>query len=178
MLVGSASNHTTTHVYEGIEAIKEKILKGKFPRFILNQFREMLDYFGQSPIIVRSSSLLEDAYGNSFSGKYESVFCANQGNHKERLFAFLNAVRVVYASTIDIEALTYRKDRGLLDKDEEMALLVQRVSGEKQGPYYFPHIAGVGYSFTLIVGILNWIPMQEFSEWSLVRNSGSGQNLR
>jgi hypothetical protein len=27
----------------------------------------MLEYFGQSPIIVRSSSLLEDNYGNAFS---------------------------------------------------------------------------------------------------------------
>ena len=43
----------------------------------------MLDYFGQSPIIVRSSSLLEDNYGNAFAGKYESVFCPNQGPHRQ-----------------------------------------------------------------------------------------------
>ena len=58
----------------------------------------MLDYFGHS-IIVRSSSLLEDAYGNAFSGKYESVFCANQGTPRERLESFKQAVRTVYAST-------------------------------------------------------------------------------
>jgi len=48
---------------------------------------EMLEYFGQSPLIVRSSSLLEDNYGNAFSGKYESVFLANQGTPQERLEA-------------------------------------------------------------------------------------------
>ena len=45
----------------------------------------MLEYYGQSPIIVRSSSLLEDGFGNAFTGKYESVFCPNQGSPEERL---------------------------------------------------------------------------------------------
>ena len=45
----------------------------------------MLEYYGQSPIIVRSSSLLEDGFGNAFTGKYESVFCPNQGSPPERL---------------------------------------------------------------------------------------------
>ena len=102
------------------------MLKGTFPEFILEQFVEMLDYFGQSPIIVRSSSLLEDNFGNAFSGKYESVFCANQGTRSERLEAFLSAVRRVYASTMSRDALMYRADRGLLDSDEQMALLVQQ----------------------------------------------------
>ena len=89
----------------------------------------MFDYFGQTPIIVRSSSLLEDNFGNAFSGKYESVFCVNQGNPNERLKAFLRAALRVYASTLSKEALMYRFQRGLLDHDEQMALLVQRVSG-------------------------------------------------
>jgi hypothetical protein len=132
---------------EGAEEAQQKLLSGKFPEDIQHQFKEMLDYFGQSPIIVRSSSLLEDAYGNSFSGKYESVFCANQGTPQERLENFINAVRRVYASTMSKEALTYRKYRGLLDRDEQMALLIQRVSGAKNGDLYFPQIAGVGFSF-------------------------------
>ncbi|MFA5863415.1 MAG: PEP/pyruvate-binding domain-containing protein [Phycisphaerae bacterium] len=125
----------------------EKLLTGVFPEYIQNQFAEMLDYFGQSPIIVRSSSLLEDNYGNAFSGKYESVYCANQGTPQERLDAFINAMRTVYASTMSQEALSYRLHHGLLDRDEQMAILVQRVSGEMYGPLYFPQIAGVGFSF-------------------------------
>jgi hypothetical protein len=126
---------------------REKILTGHFPDYIQKQFMEMLEYYGQSPIIVRSSSLLEDNYGNAFSGKYESVFCANQGTPNERLQAFMAAVRVVYASTMSPEGLEYRLKHGLLDQDEQMALLVQRVSGQMYDNLFLPHAAGVGFSF-------------------------------
>ena len=78
--------------------LREGLLKGSFPSNIREQFRTMLDYFGQTPIIVRSSSFLEDGFGNAFAGKYESVFCANRGMPEERLAMFENAVRQVYAS--------------------------------------------------------------------------------
>jgi len=111
----------------------------------------MLEYFGQSPIIVRSSSLLEDNFGNAFAGKYESVFCVNQGTPQERYEAFEQAVRTVYASTMNEDALNYRMNRGLAWSDEQMALLVQRVSGDRFGDYFFPHVAGVGNSTNLYV---------------------------
>lgn len=128
-----------------------RILKGAFPDMIEGQFMEMLEYFGQSPLIVRSSSLLEDNYGNAFAGKYESVFLANQGTPQERLHAFLDAVRTVYASAMSEEGLRYRLHHGLLDRDEQMALLVQRVSGDLAGNFFFPHVAGVGFSFNPFV---------------------------
>ena len=112
---------------------------------------QMLEYFGQSPIIVRSSSLLEDNFGNAFAGKYESVFCVNQGTPKQRLNEFINAIKIVYASTMSDDAINYRKTRGLDKKDEQMAILVQRVSGDYHGEYYFPHLAGVGNSSNLYV---------------------------
>ena len=130
---------------------RQKILLGAFPDYIQDQFREVLEYFGQSPIIVRSSSLLEDNYGNAFSGKYESVFCPNQGTPHERLEAFMSAVRTVYASTMSEEGLRYRLHHGLLDRDEQMALLVQRVSGDMHGQLFFPQVAGVGFSFNPFV---------------------------
>ena len=131
----------------GAEDARRRILSGTFPSFIRGQFLTMLEYFGQSPIIVRSSSLLEDSFGNAFTGKYESVFCPNQGSPPERLEAFLSAVKSVYASTMSEEALLYRAHRGLLDRDEQMALLVQRVSGAVHGHLFFPQIAGVGLSY-------------------------------
>lgn len=131
--------------------LKEKLLNGKFPEVIQEKFVHMLEYFGQSPIIVRSSSLLEDNFGNAFAGKYDSVFCANQGTPEERYEAFEKAVKKVYASTMNQDALSYRKNRGLVDKDEQMALLIQRVSGDHHGDNFFPHIAGVGNSSNLYV---------------------------
>jgi pyruvate, water dikinase len=132
---------------DNTDDVRAKMLKGSFPEYLIQRFSDMLDYYGQSPIVVRSSSLLEDAFGNSFSGKYESVFCSNQGTHQERLEAFLSAAKTVYASTMSVPALSYRKSRGVLDQDEQMALLVQRVSGIPRGEYYYPQLAGVGFSF-------------------------------
>ena len=133
------------------EEFHDRLLNGAFPEFVEEEFMHMLEYFGQSPIIVRSSSLLEDNFGNAFAGKYESVFCANQGTPQDRLAAFEDAVRTVYASTMNEDALHYRKIRGLSKKDEQMAILVQRVSGDYYGNYFFPHVAGVGYSKNLYV---------------------------
>ena len=135
------------HFLEGSERSRQRILTGNFPDYIVRQVEALLDYFGQSPIIVRSSSLLEDNFGNSFAGKYESVFCANQGPRDRRLKDFMSAVRTIYASTMSEKALSYRAQRGILDRDEQMALLVQRVSGSVYGSLYYPQIAGVGLSF-------------------------------
>jgi len=132
---------------DGAEEAQERILSGDFPGFIREQFVAMLEYFGQSPIIVRSSSLLEDSFGNAFTGKYDSVFCPNQGSPQQRLDAFLTAVRTVYASTMSAEALLYRSHRGLIDRDEQMAILVQRVSGAVHGHLFYPQLAGVGLSY-------------------------------
>jgi len=137
--------------YKYAAELKEKLLHGSFPKDIQEQFVQMLEYFGQSPIIIRSSSLLEDNFGNAFAGKYESVFCVNQGTPQERYEAFEQAVRTVYASTMNEDALNYRMNRGLAMQDEQMAILVQRVSGDRYGDYFFPHVAGVGNSTNLYV---------------------------
>ena len=132
---------------EDAAVARERFLAGTFPDHIQRQFQDMLDYFGQSPIIVRSSSLLEDSFGNAFAGKYDSVFCVNQGSRAKRLDDFLAAVRNIYASTMSDKALTYRAQRGMLDRDEQMALLVQRVSGGVYGDLFYPQVAGVGLSY-------------------------------
>jgi hypothetical protein len=126
---------------------RHHILTGTFPAHIEQQFGSILDYYGQSPIIVRSSSLLEDNFGNSFVGKYDSVFLANQGARQQRLDDFVSAVKRIYASSMSEAALSYRARHGLLDRDEQMALLVQRVSGGLHEHLFYPQIAGVGLSF-------------------------------
>lgn len=126
--------------------MRKGILNGKFTPSLKDEFVRLLDYYGQDPIIVRSSSIQEDAFGNVFAGKYESVFCSNSGTPEERLQEFENAVRTVYASTMGLSALDYRRRRGLDKVDEQMALLVQRVSGMRRGSYFLPCAAGVGYS--------------------------------
>lgn len=137
--------------FHAAKELKEKIMKGRLPEAVREQFKSMLEHFGQSPIVVRSSSLLEDGLGNAFAGKYVSIFCVNQGTPEQRYLEFENAVRTAYASTMNEDALNYRLQRGLAEKDEQMALLVQRVSGTYHGNYFFPDIAGVGLSYNTYV---------------------------
>ncbi|MFC1570304.1 PEP/pyruvate-binding domain-containing protein [Candidatus Omnitrophota bacterium] len=137
--------------FDAAKVLGEKMLYGKFPEGIREQFQQIIEYFGQSPIIVRSSSLLEDGFGNAFAGKYESVFLANQGTPEQRYVQFAEAVRQVYASTMSEDALAYRLQRGLDKMDEQMALLVQRVSGAYHKDYFFPDLAGVGISYNTYV---------------------------
>jgi hypothetical protein len=130
------------------EEFADKLMGGSFSDSMREQFVRIIEYYGQDPYIVRSSSILEDGFGNAFAGKYESVFCINRGELTNRLDEFEKAVKTVYASTMSLSALDYRKRRGLDKRDEQMALLIQRVSGSYYGPYYMPCAAGVGYSYS------------------------------
>jgi len=127
---------------------EDRLLHGTFSASMEAEFRRLLEYYGSDPVIVRSSSILEDGFGNAFAGKYESVFCAGTGTLEDRLETFENAVRTVYASTMGLSALDYRKRRGLEKRDEQMAILVQRVSGSRYENFYMPAAAGVGYSIS------------------------------
>ncbi len=81
--------HRTESGYlEAGEQLEELMLGGEFPEEIVDHFKAMLDYFGQYPIVVRSSSILEDGFGNAFAGKYESFFCSIQGSPDVRLKEF------------------------------------------------------------------------------------------
>ncbi|MCR5226678.1 MAG: PEP/pyruvate-binding domain-containing protein [Eubacterium sp.] len=130
------------------EDFANKLMEGEFSSDMEKQFLRIIEYYGQDPYIIRSSSILEDGFGNAFAGKYESVFCANRGSLEERLAEFEHAIKIVYASTMSLSALDYRKRRGLANRDEQMALLIQRVSGSYYGNYYMPCAAGVGYSYS------------------------------
>ncbi|MBI4699897.1 MAG: PEP/pyruvate-binding domain-containing protein [Deltaproteobacteria bacterium] len=125
----------------------EQIFKHSFfsPEMV-QQMRVALEDLGDCPLIVRSSSLLEDSAGSAFSGKYRSLFLTNQGGKEERLAALLDAVAEVYASIFGPDPIQYRAERGLLDFREEMGVVLQKVVGRRVGKYFFPAFSGVGFS--------------------------------
>jgi hypothetical protein len=133
------------------EKLERLFLKGEFPPHILDKFIWMLSYYGQYPIVIRSSSLLEDGFGNAFAGKYESFFSCTSGSPKRRLEDFLILLKKVYSSVMTKEALAYRKERGLDKVEETMSVLVQRVSGSFHENLFFPDMAGVGLSYNTYV---------------------------
>jgi hypothetical protein len=124
-------------------------VKGVFPDDILERLREILIDAGKRPLIVRSSSLLEDNFGTSFAGKYDSYFCPNQGTPEENLAGLTEAITRVYASCMNPNALLYRHAKGLVEYDERIAVLIQFVEGEQFGRYFMPQAAGVAFSRNL-----------------------------
>lgn len=127
-------------------SIQNEFAAGEFPPDILEQLASLLQLIGKNPLIVRSSSLLEDNFGTSFAGKYDSYFCPNQGTPEENLENLTLAMKRTYASMLNPEALLYRRSKGLQDYDERMAMLIQVVQGERFGRYFLPHGAGVAFS--------------------------------
>ncbi len=126
--------------------IIEEYAHSEFPPGVTQRLETLLTTVGKKPLIVRSSSLLEDNFGTAFAGKYESLFLPNQGTFEENLTALSRAIARVYASTYNPTALLYRRGRGLQDYDERMAVLIQTVEGNHFGDYYLPDISGVAFS--------------------------------
>lgn len=128
------------------QTLPQRFAEGHFPHHIAVQLTELLKRVGHAPLIVRSSSLLEDSVNTSFAGKYDSIFCANQGTLESNLKALLWAISQVYASALNPDALLYRRQMGLIDYDERMAVIIQKVEGEQHRHLFFPTLAGVGFS--------------------------------
>jgi hypothetical protein len=142
-----------SHKYKSIDEIHneygmilEVFKNAEFPPAVVEQLGALLERIGHHPLIVRSSSLLEDRFGAAFAGKYRSVFLTNQGDLDARLGELLGAIAEVYASTLHADPISYRKKHHLLDYDENMAVLIQKVVGTRYRHYFLPAWAGVGFS--------------------------------
>jgi pyruvate, water dikinase len=118
----------------------------QFPPEVTRGLAAALDDLEERPLIVRSSSLLEDRHGAAFSGKYKSLFLGNQGSKRARIAALQDAIAEVYASVFGPDPIEYRAERGLLDVHEEMGIMIQEVVGTRIGPYFLPAWSGVAVS--------------------------------
>ena len=100
------------------------------------------------PLAVRSSSLLEDAQHQPFTGLYATYLlpnCHPDNNVRRRQFAW--AIKQVYASTFREKARRYARSTGYRIEQEKMAVLVQRMTGREVGGYFCPDISGQAFSF-------------------------------
>ncbi len=147
-LIRYANQKYKDHEAMGVDYpdIRTLAIAGEVPQDVVDGLGQVLDEAAGSPLIVRSSSLLEDSFGTSFAGKYESHFCPNQGSASQNLEDLLRAIRSIYASVYSPDVLLYRRRMGLVDYDERMAILIQEVQGRQQAGYLVPDAAGVAYS--------------------------------
>ncbi len=136
----------TEQIIADYQTLPERFAQGRFPQGIVNDLTTLLARVDQAPLIVRSSSLLEDNVNTSFAGKYDSIFCPNQGTPEENLADLMWAISQVYASALNPDALLYRRQMGLIDYDERMAIIIQKVAGQTHKDLFFPTLAGVGFS--------------------------------
>lgn len=139
---------------EESQRVEERFKSATFSPEVVEDFRKILNEIGEHPIIIRSSSMLEDSFGLAFAGKYLSVFLTNQGELETRLSRFIDGLKRVFASTFAPDPILYRLDHGLLDFDERMAMVVQKVVGRQFGDYFFPFVSGVLFSRN----IYTWSP--------------------
>jgi hypothetical protein len=149
----NALHEFRTHKYKTVDEIRDQyrmireiFRNSPMPAEVLPGLKRILQEAGDAPLIVRSSSLLEDNFGSAFSGKYDSIFLGNQGTPDDRLQALAGAIKEVYSSMFGPDPILYRRNRNLIDYDESMAILIQRVVGRPYRNYYLPLYAGVAFS--------------------------------
>jgi pyruvate,water dikinase len=109
--------------------IRNMFLKTPMPEELQSILAEALeDFFGERPVVVRSSAPGEDSASLSFAGLHES-YVNIRGKS-----AMLEHVKKVWASLWSDAALLYRKELGLAVETSVMAVLVQEiVLGERSG---------------------------------------------
>ena len=126
------------------ERLEEVFLKTPLPLIVTDAVRKFLSEM-HDPVVIRSSSRLEDSAKHSFAGKYLTTFMSNDlPSLEERVSVVEREIRKIYARIYFPEAASYRKKHGL--GNDDMGIIVIRMSGRWHGRYYYPTIAGVGYS--------------------------------
>ena len=129
-----------------LDEIRTRFLEAEFPQRWKGELLRLLEIH-RRPLVVRSSSVMEDDRSYSFAGIYLSTFLPNRGDDAQRIERLTEAVKAVYASTFGPNARAYRKRHQLPWQEEKMAILVQDMVGRPYGPdLFYPLVAGVSFS--------------------------------
>jgi hypothetical protein len=119
----------------------------KFPNEIKQALGEFIEIV-QTPLAVRSSSLLEDSHNHPFSGVYKTYMIPNiYGNHGARLDELITTVKKVYASTFSKAAKDYIRATSFSLTDEKMAVIIQKMIGSVHNNRFYPNFSGVARSY-------------------------------
>ncbi len=129
------------------EQIIEKFIRARFPQSLkesLSAYLKNVTY----PLAVRSSSLFEDAHYQPFAGLYNTYMLANSSSSLEkRINRLILAIKLVYASTYLKAPRSYAKSTMHRTEDEEMAVVLQQLTGTQYKQYFYPAVSGVAQSY-------------------------------
>jgi DNA-binding NarL/FixJ family response regulator len=127
--------------------IIDRFVKADLPEWLMANLKTYLQNV-HYPIAVRSSSLFEDAHYQPFAGLYETYMLANSHPSLEkRLAKLVLAVKLVYASTYLKAPRSYAKSTMHRTEDEEMAVILQQLTGTEYKGYFYPAVSGVAQSY-------------------------------
>ncbi|HSO18824.1 MAG TPA: PEP/pyruvate-binding domain-containing protein [Desulfosarcina sp.] len=129
------------------EKVAEQFVNGRLPTWIEAKLR---DYLSQVtyPLAVRSSSLLEDAQFRAYAGLYRTYMITNDcPDLQQRLDHLIHAVKLVYASTYYKGPKAFSKRVGHRTEEEQMAVIIQKLVGDRYGKSFYPAISGVAQSY-------------------------------
>ncbi len=135
------------------EEILDHFLKGKLPRRIKDDLLALFEVV-DTPIAVRSSSLLEDSHYQPFAGIYSTYMVPKVSDPEEMLRMVTSAIKGVYASVFYSDSKAYMTATSNVIDQEKMAVILQEVVGREVEGYYFPSFSGVGRS-------LNYYPLND-----------------
>jgi hypothetical protein len=117
------------------------------PADLIGDLRSLISQIN-TPLAVRSSSLLEDRLDSPFAGIYQTKMIPNnQTDTSSRFLKLIEAIKFIYASTFFQGARNYMKATGNRIESEEMAVIIQEVVGKKHYHRFYPNLSGVARSY-------------------------------
>ncbi|MCM1079305.1 MAG: PEP/pyruvate-binding domain-containing protein [Bacteroidales bacterium] len=135
------------------EEILSTFIKAHLPQRLEEDFRCLVEVV-QSPLAIRSSSLLEDAHYQPFAGIYSTYMIPPTVNTEERLEMLADAIKAVYASVFYKDSKAYMTATSNVIDQEKMAVIIQELVGQAHDMRFYPHISGVARS-------INYYPVED-----------------
>jgi Pyruvate phosphate dikinase, AMP/ATP-binding domain len=142
-------NNLHEAAYAGLrdDLIAHAFQKADLPAPLVGDLRALIAQV-QSPLAIRSSSLLEDAMFEPFASVYATKMIPNNQMDTDARFRKLcEAIKFIYASTFFREAKNYIQATRHTAADEKMAVIIQEVAGARHGLRFYPHLSGVARSY-------------------------------
>jgi phosphoenolpyruvate synthase/pyruvate phosphate dikinase len=129
------------------ERIAHAFQKASLPTEILGDLRALATRV-DTPLAIRSSSILEDAMYEPFAGIYATKMIPNNQHSPDIRFQKLTeAIKFIYASTYFKSAKDYMEATHHRTEDEKMGVIIQEVMGQRHNDRFYPEISGVARSY-------------------------------
>jgi CheY-like chemotaxis protein len=127
--------------------IAKEFLKGDFSDALKKKLLVILKNM-KKPIVVRSSSLLEDSQNYPFAGMYSTYMLPNNDKDENiRLEQLCKAIKLVYASVFYNDARAYIESTSAKIEEEKMAVIIQELIGDEHNGRFYPTFSGVAQSY-------------------------------